>query len=193
MARGSRATRRRLVANAALSKMKMPMSDAVTLRSLSASDLPAVAALHSTVFGPGRFARTAYRVREQCGAVSGLVSPFCGVAVSGNHLIASVTFTPICVGTHNGVLLLGPLAVHPDYAGLGYGRSLVAQSIEAARSAGIKAIILVGDVPYYGRFGFKAVPPGQIAFPGPVDQNRILCLELLDGALVQLRGAVTAT
>jgi predicted N-acetyltransferase YhbS len=168
------------------------MSNTVTLRPLHANDLATVSELHASVFGPGRFARTAYRVREQRAGASLQVSPFCQAAVLGNRLIASVTMTPIRIGIVSDCLLLGPLAVHPDFAGQGYGRGVVAAAIDAAKSAAIKTIILVGDEPYYARFGFKRVAAGQITFPGPVDQGRILGLELQDGALAAAKGLVVA-
>ena len=167
------------------------MTNDVTYRPLEAKDARAVSCLHELVFGPGRFARTAYRVRE-AKALDGQVSRFCRAALKGERLVASVTFTPISIGATPGYLLLGPLAVDPACAGLGYGRKLVADAIEAARPAGIKGIVLVGDQSYYGRFGFKPLAPGQIAFPGPVDQGRILGLELQPGAL-NARGAIGAT
>ena len=164
----------------------------VTLRPLHANDLAPVSELHASVFGPGRFARTAYRVREQRVGASLQVSPFCRAAVLGNQLIASVTMTSIRIGIVSDCLLLGPLAVHPEFAGQGYGRSVVAAAIEAAKSAGIKTIILVGDEPYYARFGFKRLTPGQITFPGPVDQSRVLGLELQEGSLAVAKGLVAA-
>ncbi len=192
MARSERGTWRRFALAAAPLKLKTIMSTKVTLRPLHADDLATVSALHASVFGPGRFARTAYRVREQRAGASLQVSPFCQAAVLGNRLIASVTMTPIRIGTVDNCLLLGPLAVHSEFAGQGYGRALVAEAIEAAKSADIKTIILVGDEPYYARFGFKRVSPGQITFPGPVDQGRILGLELQDGALAAAKGMVVA-
>ncbi len=168
------------------------MTNSVTYRPLHANDAAIVSALHAEVFGPGRLARTAYRVREQRGGGALLVSQFCRAAMLGNRLIASVTLTPVRIGAADGMLLLGPLAVHPDFAGQGYGRGLVAEAIDAARANAMRAIILVGDEPYYARFGFKRMPPGHITFPGPVDQGRILGLELLDGALAEARGLLVA-
>ena len=74
--------------------------------------------------------------------------------------------------------MLGPLAVDPEFTGQGYGRRLVAESLEKAKALGLKLIVLVGDEPYYGRLGFKRVPPGQILLPGPVDPARILATAL---------------
>lgn len=166
------------------------MATDVTYRHLEANDARAVSRLHELVFGPGRFARAAYRVRERNG-LEQQISPFCRAAFKSERLVASVTLTPVSIGATPGYLLLGPLAVDPVCAGLGYGRKLVADVIEAARDAGVTAIVLVGDLSYYGRFGFKPLAPGQIAFPGPVDQCRILGLELLPGAMTA-RGVIVS-
>jgi predicted N-acetyltransferase YhbS len=84
--------------------------------------------------------------------------------------------------------MLGPLAVEPLLAGQGYGRHLVAAGIARARERGYRLMILVGDLPYYGRFGFKPVPHGRITMPGPVNPDRLLALELEDGALADYAG-----
>lgn len=88
--------------------------------------------------------------------------------------------------------MLGPLAVEPFLAGKGVGRRLIAESLEAAKAEGIRLVILVGDLPYYGRFGFFGIPPGQIRLPGPVDPDRMLAAELVPGALTSFSGLVTA-
>ncbi len=75
-------------------------------------------------------------------------------------------------------LLLGPLAVRPDYKNLGIGRKLVRIAVEAAEKAGAAAVMLVGDEPYYGPLGFRRVPRGQLSMPRPVDLDRILAVEL---------------
>ena len=158
----------------------------VTTRSAVQADMPAISELSARVFGPGRFVRTAYRVREGTPDVSA----FCRVALLGDRIIAAIRMTEIAIGGRDGALLLGPLAVDPEFANLGYGRRLIAESMEAARAAGRELVLLVGDMPYYGRLGFVAVPPGQIALPGPVNPARLLALELKDGALAAFRGAV---
>jgi predicted N-acetyltransferase YhbS len=164
------------------------MSPNVTNRALIEADVPAVSLLHAKVFGPGRFTRTAYRVRE--GAAP--VSPFCRVALLGDRLIAAVRFTPITIGSANGALLLGPLVVDPDFTGQGFGRRLISEAIAAAKAAGVKLVVLVGDEPYYGRFGFAPIPPGQIVLPGPVDPRRLLAAELQPGALPAYKGLIAA-
>lgn len=164
------------------------MSPHFATRPLLASDLDAISALHARVFGPGRFARSAYRVREGTAGVS----RFCRGAFLGERLIAALRMTEVRVGSAGGALLLGPLAVAPEFAGQGFGRKLIAETLELARAAGVRLVVLVGDEPYYGRFGFKAVPHGQITFPGPVNPSRILAAELEPGALAHFRGPVAA-
>lgn len=88
--------------------------------------------------------------------------------------------------------MLGPLTVDPAFEGRGIGAALMNAAIEAAREHGHELILLVGDAPYYARFGFKPVRPGQLALPGPADPGRFLALELSAGVLAQRSGAVTA-
>ena len=162
------------------------MSLNVINRPLTPSDFPAISRLHAKVFGPGRFTRTAYRVRE--GAAP--VSPYCSVAHLGSQLIAAVRFTPITIGGVGGALLLGPLAVDPDFAGQGFGKRLIGDALQTAKAAGVKLVVLVGDEPYYGRFGFRPIPLQQITLPGPVNPRRLLAAELEDGALAPFSGLI---
>ena len=164
-----------------------PPSD-VTMRPVAPDDVAAIRDLHARAFGPGRFTRTAYRVREGTGDFS----PFCRVCLLDGRLVAAVRFTPIVVGGGSGALLLGPLAVDPAFANRGHGRGLVAQALEDARSAGISLVVLVGDEPYYGKLGFRRIPFGRITLPGPVDHNRLLAAELVPDALAAYTGIVTA-
>jgi predicted N-acetyltransferase YhbS len=164
------------------------MPQSVTTRPVTSSDLERVSALHATVFGPGRYVRSAYRVREG----KGQVSRFCRLAELNGKLVATLRLTYIAIGGADGAVLLGPLAVHPDFAGQGYGRGLVSEALDDMKKAGVKLVVLVGDEPYYGRFGFKLVAPGQIAFPGPVNPHRILSVELEPGALGLYRGLMVA-
>ena len=163
------------------------MSELPAIRPARPEDGAVIAALHARTMGPGRFARTAYRVRE--GAPAGF-SPFCRVSVLGGRLIAAVRFTEIGIGGRGGALLLGPLAVEPALANRGYGRALAAQALEEARATGIVLVVLVGDEPYYARLGFRRVPHGQILMPGPVDPDRLLAAELAPGALAGYAGPV---
>lgn len=165
------------------------MLHTISSRPVTPGDIAAICRLHARVFGPGRFARTAYRVREG----KGLVSPYCRAVFDGDRLIAALRFTEITIGDKGGALLLGPLAVEPARVGQGFGRRLVADGLAEAKARGIRIVVLVGDLPYYGRFGFTPVPPGRITFPGPVNPERILAVELADGALADYQGLVRAT
>jgi predicted N-acetyltransferase YhbS len=160
----------------------------LSVRRAGPEDAADISDLHARAFGPGRFARTAYRVREGTPDFS----PFCRVCRVDGRLAAAVRFTPVRIGSEGGALLLGPLAVEPDFANQGYGRGLVAKALKDARAAGIAIVVLVGDEPYYARLGFRRVPPGQIVLPGPADPERILAVELAEGALATYAGLVVA-
>ena len=160
----------------------------VTTRLATAQDADEIADLNARAFGPGRLARTAYRIRE---GSSGF-SPFCRVCRIDGRLAAAVRFTRITIGGSSGALLLGPLAVEPAFANQGHGRGLVAEALDAARAAGIRLVILVGDEPYYARLGFKRVPAGRVTLPGPVDPARLLAVDLAPDALGDFAGRVEA-
>jgi predicted N-acetyltransferase YhbS len=100
--------------------------------------------------------------------------------------------TEITIGRRPGAALLGPVAVDPEHRGLGVGTKLMREALAAAREGGTALVVLVGDDPYYGRFGFKSVPTGQIFFPGPVNPARILACELQDGATTAYRALIAA-
>jgi predicted N-acetyltransferase YhbS len=148
-------------------------------------DAARIEALNRAAFGPGRFAKAAYRLREGVAPVAGLSF----VAAENGALRGSVRFWPIRVGGHD-ALLLGPLAVESAERGRGLGIALMQAGIEAARQGPWGAILLVGDEPYYAKVGFARLPPGRVKFPGPVDPNRILGLSLKPGALLNLSGQV---
>jgi predicted N-acetyltransferase YhbS len=149
------------------------------------ADRAEIESLHADAFGPGRFARTAFRLRE--GAMHDPTLSF--VAVVAEDLIASVRLTPIVIGQRRG-LLLGPLAVRPTHKGRGAGKQLVRIGIAEAREAGHAVVLLVGDLPYYGPLGFEQVPPYAVTLPGPVDPERLLAAALAPGALDGLAGMV---
>lgn len=145
----------------------------------------AVEELHALVFGPGRFTRTAYRVRGKGGHERSLSF----TALFDGRIIGSVWQTFVHIGSAPAILL-GPLAVHPDFAGRGYGQALMAAAIAAARLTAASAIVLVGDAPYYARAGFTSVPHQRIGWPGPVDPARVLGLALEEGAVERLSGPI---
>jgi len=147
------------------------MAEAFAIRAERPEDASAVAALDDDGFGPGRFAKTAYRLREGVAPEMAL----CLVAERGGKLVGSVRFWPILVGTSK-ALLLGPLAVLTAERSHGIGVALMRAGIEKARATDCAAIILVGDESYYARAGFKRLR--GVSFPGPVDRARILGLVL---------------
>jgi predicted N-acetyltransferase YhbS len=149
------------------------------------SDDAAIEALHLAAFGPGAYARAAFRVREQAPHDRSLSF----LTECDGALIGSVRMTPIAVGAAHG-LLLGPLVVEPTYKGLGYGKALMRHVMDAASDAGRPWVILVGDQPYYWPFGFRPLPPGHVLMPGPVDPARLLVAELIPGAAEGLTGMV---
>lgn len=135
---------------------------------------PAIDALHDFCFGPGRFARTAYRIRE--GAADAPELSF--VACDGEgRLLGSIRYTPILIG-ETPALMLGPLAVDSTLRGKGVGLELMQVSLQRALSLGHRLVILIGDEPYYARVGFARVPDGRLSLPGPYDPNRLLYKEL---------------
>lgn len=162
------------------------MPNNLTIRPAKTTDLDGIIRLHKAAFGPGRFARTAYRVREGTAPVS----PDCRVAELDGRLVAALRMTQITIGGKNGALLLGPVAVEPRVKGLGYGKALIARAVEDAKANGFRLVVLVGDLPYYGRFGFAPIPPGAIMLPGPVNPQRILGLSLVPGAVDEFHGLI---
>jgi predicted N-acetyltransferase YhbS len=154
----------------------------------TADDAEAIVRLNERVFGPGRFARTAYRVRET--TPPDLTLSF--VARIGPLLMGANAMTPVVIG-QTPALLLGPLIVEPVFRSRGIGEALVNASLEAAKAAGARLVVLVGDEPYYGRMGFKPAGAGRVVMPGPVDPARVLVCELVEGAFEgvsgRLRGA----
>jgi len=148
-------------------------------------DAPLVEALNETAFGPGRFAKSAYRLREGVGQVAALAF----VAIEDGALRGSVRFWPVMIGGHT-ALMLGPLAVEAKQRGRGIGVALMERALDEAKKLGHEVVILIGDEPYYARVGFSKLPPGRIRFPGPVDQSRILGLSLKSGAALNLMGEV---
>lgn len=152
------------------------------LTPVAAPDLAPIETLLDEAFGTDRFTRTAYRLREgsQPVAASSLVA-----RGDDGVLCGSISFWPLTlVGqTDRSALLLGPIAVAGACRGRGLGAALIETGLAAARLAGHRLVMLVGDAPYYGRFGFSNALTGHWQLPGPVDQARVLALSL-DGSAV---------
>jgi predicted N-acetyltransferase YhbS len=158
------------------------------IRAEKEGDEAEVEALVDAGFGPGRYAKTAYRLRE--GVRPDAALSFVAEDVFSNRaLLGSVRFWPVLVGGRPS-LLLGPLAVKPELRGQGIGIALMQRGLLSATQLGHESVILIGDEPYYARVGFTKLKPGQVRFPGPVDQHRVLGLALKDGALESLSGDV---
>lgn len=158
---------------------------ALTIRHEHPADRDAIERMHERAFGPGRFARTAYRLREGAPPLSKLSF----VSLVGTLIVGSVRLTPVIAGGQP-ALVLGPLTVEPAFMDRGIGSALMKASLDAAVAAGHSLVILVGDEPYYKRFGFSVVPHGQLVLPGPVDPRRFLYRELREGAFELAHGPV---
>jgi predicted N-acetyltransferase YhbS len=149
----------------------------------SVNDAQAIDRLHERTFGPGRFVLSAYRIREHVDHLLDLSF----TARIGTLMVGSVRQLPICVG-ETPALLLGPLTVEPPFRGRGIGKLLLERALGEAKGRGHRLVFLVGDMPYYGRVGFKPVPKGRATMPGPVDYNRLLVAELVNGAFDSVSG-----
>lgn len=160
------------------------MSDlSLTIRPERPGDAAAIEKLHERAFGPGRFARTAFRIRE--GGSPYAAGSF--VAFVATLIVGSVRLSPVTIGAAP-ALVLGPLTVDPAFEGRGVGSMLMRAAIEAATRNGERLIYLVGDEPYYRRFGFRRAPGAGGKLLGPVDPARFLVLELVEGALAGVTG-----
>jgi predicted N-acetyltransferase YhbS len=143
-------------------------------------------ALVERAFGPGRYAKSAERLRE-----GNHFAPELSFAARENGtLVGSVRLWPVRVGARP-ALLLGPIAVESSARSRGLGAALVELACAAAANAGHEIVILVGDAPYFERLGFVGLPPGAVSLPGPADPRRILARALRPGALDELEGRVT--
>ena len=161
--------------------MIVPAEQALTYSYEQSTDAEAIEALLDHAFGPGRFVKVSERVREFAEFQPDM--SFCGW--DGGRLVGSVRMWKVHVGGVP-VIFLGPLAVRAEGRKFGTGAELVRLASAAAQAAGYP-VLLVGDEPYFGRFGFSAAPARDVRLPGPVDQRRVLVL----GA-DKLEGPVTA-
>jgi predicted N-acetyltransferase YhbS len=148
-------------------------------------DAVAVERLHERTFGPGRYAKSAYRLRERRGHQLELSF----TARIGTLLVGSVRLSRIRIGETQ-ALLLGPLTVEPPFRERGIGYALIDRALAEAKARGHRLVVLVGDEPYYGKSGFKRIPKGRATMPGPVDPARLLVCELADAAFDGVSGAI---
>jgi predicted N-acetyltransferase YhbS len=162
------------------------MSDlSLTILAETSNDAQAIERLHERTFGPGRFALSAYRIREHVDHLLELSF----TAWIGTLLVGSVRQLPVVIGDTK-ALLLGPLTVEPPFRSRGVGRALLERALHDAKAKGHRLVLLVGDEAYYSRAGFKTVPQGRATMPGPVDYSRLLVAELVDGAFDGVSGAI---
>jgi len=159
------------------------------IREEKIADAVAREALLDEAYGAARFAKTSERLREGRLPARGLSL----VAIEGRRLVGTLRLWNIVAGPGRDAVLLGPLAVHPDCRNRGIGKALVRRAITRARLTGHGAILLVGDLAYYGRFGFSAASTGGLWMPGRYERDRLLALELKPGALAGARGLISPT
>jgi len=158
------------------------------LRDERARDIAAREALLDESFGASRFEKTCERLREGRAAAEGLSV----VAVDGAAVVGTLRFWSIECGP-TPALMLGPLAVAESHRAQGIGRALVADGLARAAKLGHGGVMLVGDAPYYARFGFTHAPMAKLVLPGPVDRARLLGFELRPGGLAGAEGRVVGT
>ncbi|HEY9452455.1 MAG TPA: N-acetyltransferase [Bradyrhizobium sp.] len=167
-----------------------PISDAApfAIRAERASDVAAREALLDACFGDNRHTRTCQRLRDGRAPAEGLALS----AVRQGRLVGTVRLWHVSAG---GIpaLMLGPLAVEESSRQLGVGAALMDHALAAAKARGHRAVILLGDAPYYARFGFSAAKTSQMSLPGPFERDRLLGLELCKGALDGAWGMISAT
>ena len=150
-------------------------------------DQPLIDALIEGAFGPGRFVKTAERLRERNTPRRDLSL----VAWANDAAVGCVRMWPIHIGDSPAVLL-GPFAVDDAWRSQGLGGQLIEEACAAAARAGVGVVLLVGDEPYFRKFGFETVPQGRAVLPGPVDARRVLWRVLRPGVAEGVEGVVRA-
>lgn len=144
--------------------------------------------LYDLTFAPGRRALSSYKLREG-------VAPVPELSViardEGGVIGGAIRYWPVVIGdAESPALLLGPVAVHPTRQGEGLGGMLIGETLAIARNTGWRRVILVGDEPYYRRFGFTRETALALSFPPPTNPERLLALELTAGAFAGISGMV---
>ena len=154
----------------------------------SPQDADEVETLYDLAFAPGRAALSAYTLRRGVAPVAALSR----IARDDyDTLIAAIRYWPVAIGpARRPALLLGPVAVHPTRQGEGLGALLIGDTLDRARTLGWRRVVLVGDAPYYGRFGFTREAALGLDFPAPVNPERCLARALVPGAMTGVAGAV---
>jgi predicted N-acetyltransferase YhbS len=161
----------------------------IAIREERPTDISARETLLDSCFGPERFRKTCQRLRENRRPADGLAL----VAEMNGRFVGTVRLWNVAAGPGRPALMLGPLAVDPALQGLGVGSKLMREALARAAALGHRAVLLVGDAPYYARFGFSAESTDALWLPGPYERERFLGLELAPGALAGALGLVSAT
>jgi predicted N-acetyltransferase YhbS len=161
----------------------------IAIREESYTDIAAREALLDSCFGDERFEKTCERLREGRKPAEGLSL----VLENDGALVGTVRLWRVTAGPDRPALVLGPIAIDCRFRRLGLGARLMHEAVARAKALGHRAVLLVGDAPYYGRFGFTAEKTGGLWLPGPYERGRFLALELVPGALEGARGLVSAT
>jgi predicted N-acetyltransferase YhbS len=165
-----------------------PKAAPFAIRAERASDVVAREALLDACFGENRHARTCQRLRNGRLPAEGLAFS----AMAEGCLVGTLRLWHVSAGGVR-ALVLGPLAVEASSRKLGVGTALVNHALAAAKARGHRAVILLGDAPYYARFGFTAARTGALSLPGPFERERLLGLELAEGALDGAWGMIVPT
>lgn len=161
----------------------------ISIRHERGSDVDAREALLDQAFGDTRYRKSSERLREDRLPAEGLAF----IAAEGRRVVGTARLWNIGCGNGTRALMLGPVAVAEDCRGKGIGAELVRRGVREARRLGYGVVVLVGDAPYYGRFGFTAEKTGTLWMPGPFERHRLLAVELQPGALDGARGMIVAT
>jgi predicted N-acetyltransferase YhbS len=165
-----------------------PKAAPFAIRAERASDVVAREALLDACFGENRHTRTCQRLRDGRAPAEGLALS----AVREGRLIGTVRLWHVSAG---GIpaLVLGPLAVEANSRKLGAGAALMDHALAAAKARGHRAVLLLGDAPYYARFGFSAEKTAELSLPGPFERDRLLAVEFTEGALDGAWGMIAPT
>lgn len=160
------------------------------LRMMTSGDLPAIEALLDTCFGPARRQKTAQLLRDGNQSIAPLDHV---LTLDDGQIIGSIRYWPVDIDSKDGpqtLLWLGPLAVDPAFEGRGYGGLLMRHSMAIAAKMGFNAVLLVGDAPWYQRFGFDAQHTSAVSLPGPFDPARLLAAPLQGQDSLSLFGMI---
>ncbi len=169
----------------------IPDAAPFAIRAERASDVVSREALLDACFGDNRHTRTCQRLRDGRAPAEGLALAVVRQEGQG-RLVGTVRLWHVSAGGKP-ALMLGPLAVDATCRGLGVGAALMDHALAVAKARGHGAVILLGDAPYYARFGFSGLKTGELSLPGPFERDRLLGLELRQGALDGACGMIAPT